>query len=224
MYTSIVQNIDEYIYVHESKSGLLNFLRISMMTTGMIMMVTLTHQAVSPQEVINLLISSGGVIVQINSMTSPGMNIGRESPGRREDRLGTRRNRSRFPTHMQTVASTERHIIRTIDDINGSCEVALRRQTSDSQEFTDSHRFLVVFGISQKTGVEIGRVEEEIYIAAQVRAVQVPGCVVRVPAVESSLLEVGAAEEHWHIVGTCRIPGEHECSESSGYIADRATV
>lgn len=194
--------------MNQNQGSLLPY--ISLMMAGMIMKMTLAHQPVSAQEVINLLISPGGIIVQIDSMASVGMDVRRESTGRGEDHLSSSRNRSRFPTRVQTVASTKWHIVRTVNNIYRSCELALRRQTSDSQKFTDSHGLFVVFCKLQKTGVEMGRVEEEIYIAADVRTLQVPSRVVRVFAVEPGLLEVGAAEEHWHIVGACRIPGEHE--------------
>ena len=64
------------------------------MMAGMIMMMTLAQQAVSPQEIINLLKSPGGIIMQINSMASVGVNIGRKSTGLWEDHLSRSRNRS----------------------------------------------------------------------------------------------------------------------------------
>lgn len=165
------------MYTNQS-SGLLTSPMFSLVMTGMIMMMTLAQQALSPQEIINLLISRRRIIVQIDSMASVGVDIGRESAGLWEDHLSRSRNRSRFPTRVQTVASAEWYIVRTIDDIDRSGEVALRWQTGDSQEFTNSHRLLVLFSKVQKAGVEVGRVEEEIYIAAEVRTLQVPSCVV----------------------------------------------
>ena len=180
--------------------------------------MALADQSLGTQEVVNLLVGSGGVVVQVDAVSSVGVDVGRESTGLGEDGLDAGRNGSRGVGGVGTGATTECDIILAIDHVHGTCEGTGRRQSGHGHEFTNGHWLLVLLGVGQDAFVEVAGAEEEELVGANVRVNQVSTAVAGARSrgasrgvVENGLLEVGTGKEDGHGGNAGGEPSEDKC-------------
>lgn len=130
------------------------------------------------QEIVDLLVGPSGIMVQVDTMASVRLNVGSESTGRREDRLGSRGNRLCGTTGSKAVTTTEGDILVAVDNVHGAGELVLGCHAGDSQEFTDGGWLLGRFGKVKKIGIEMARSEVEVHVVADVAASEISSAVV----------------------------------------------
>lgn len=175
-----------------------------MVVTSLVVMAR-AHQTLSAQKVVDLLVGGSGVVVQVDTVSSVGLDVGSEGAGLGEDSLDAGGDGSRAVGGVRTSTTTECNVILTVENKHGASERAGSWQTSHGHKLTHGHRLLVLLGVFQDSFVEVAGVEEEELVGANVRVDQVSIAVARARSSGTSrglvligLLEVGAGDEDGH--------------------------